>query len=106
MSQQLSTESESEHSNGVSECFLTDCPGCVLCQNQEVLTATERIRQAEETLRWLQLLVTDTTRQLEHLLALRSLLCNHIWNIGETQETCIRCFLVRDRPEPEDPATP
>jgi hypothetical protein len=75
----------------ISTCLLSQCRGCTLCQNAQVVEASARIQDLANELEDYQSLIDAATLELQHLLELRRLLCRHFWQPQLGRLLCPRC---------------
>ena len=90
MSSSCGIDSDQELEELASICLLSQCPGCVLCQNSEFLTASRLIEE-------LQRKIKEAADEVEHLKHLRQLRCHHFIAVTASVESCPRCGLSRPR---------
>jgi hypothetical protein len=94
----ISTDIETvEDDPTISVCLLSQCKGCNLCQIAEVTEATDRIQALAEAIEEYELLVDAAKLELQHLLELRRLLCQHFWEIQLGRQLCRRCGKTQAR---------
>jgi hypothetical protein len=90
MSSSWETDSDPELDELVTVCLLKQCLGCSCCQNAEFLTASRLIEELKKKIK-------DATEEIDFLVQLRRLRCNHHLILDRTAEVCARCGLHRTR---------